>query len=220
MKTNTSQINTESTLTSLNEREHNRAFFKRLINISRLPPSKRAAFVYRHETSSIAVRSNPAKGSLKSVGSDQNNQGEENVSHLQKKIRALQVEFQQHEELKKRHHQNQASFTNGQTPLQNGQVDDNRNMSDNTDRVSDLLTRHQAGSDTNILGLNPLSLRQMQQNAYFTDVNIQSNKLVSDQDAKVSEDITSKRRSNDNQEDQKKRSRISDGKSKCCGFGF
>lgn len=166
------------------------------------------------------MQSNPAKGSLKSVGSDQNNQGEENVSHLQKKIRALQVEFQQQEEWKKRHYQNQASFTNGQTPLQNGQVDDNRNMSDNTDRVSYLLTRHQAGSDTNILGLNPLSLRQKQQNTYFSDVNIQSNELVSDQDAKVSEEITSKRRSNDNQEGQKKRSRISDGKSKCCSFGF
>lgn len=203
MKTNTSQINMESNLTSLNETEHNRAFFKRLINISRLPPSKRAAFVYSHETSS-----NPATGSLKSVGSDRNNLGEEDLSHLQKKIRALQVQVQHQEGWKKRH--------NGQTPLQNGQAGDNRNISDNTDLVSVLLTRNQTGSGTNILGLNPLSLRQMQQNAYFTDV--QKNELVSNQDAKVSEDKTSKRRSNDNYEEQKKRSRISDKQSKCCDF--
>lgn len=215
MKTNESQMNMESTLTSLNEAEHNRAFFKRLINIRRLPPSKRAAFVYRNESSSIAVQSNPATGNLKSEGSDQNNHGEENISHLQKKIRALQVEFQQQEEWKKRHNQKRASFANGQTPLQNGQVEDNRNISDNTDLVSALLTINK-GSDTNILGLNPLSLRQMQQNAYFTDV--QNSELVFDQDAKVSQDITSKRKSNDNQVDQKKRSRTSDGKSKCCGF--
>lgn len=201
----------ESNLTSLNETEHNRAFFKRLINISRLPPSKRAAFVYSHETSS-----NPAAGSLKGVGSDRNNLGEENLSHLQKKIRALQVQVQQQEGWKKRHNQKQASFSNGQTPLQNGEAGDNRNISDNTDLVSILLARNQTGSGTNILGLNPLSLRQMQQNAYFTDV--QKNELVSNQDAKVSEDKTSKRRSNDNYEEKKKRSRISDKQSKCCDF--
>lgn len=203
----------ESNLTSLNETEHNRAFFKRLINISRLPPSKRAAFVYSHETSS-----NPATGSLKSEGSDRNNLGEENLSHLQmqKKIRALQVQVQLQEGWKKRHNQKQASISNGQTPLQNGQAGDNRNISDHTDLVSVLLARNQTGSGTDILGLNPLSLRQMQQNAYFTDV--QKNELVSNQDAKVSEDKTSKRKSNDNYEEQKKRSRISDKQSKCCDF--